>query len=113
MEKYIKNAAHDDIEYLMANNFLVDSYKEIIYDILTNPDIEINDDKFSEYTNDYINAFVTYEAAKNSIIRNYISDDIFNDFNVDWSIDYSSRLVTLIAPDGICDILINHGWRKI
>lgn len=113
MEKYVKNVAPDDIEYLMANNFLVDSYKEIIYDILTNPDIEINDDKFSEYVNDHVTAFATYESAKNNIIRNYISEDIFNNFSVDWAIDYSSRLVTMTAPEEVNDIAINQGWRKI
>ena len=115
MNKYIKIVSDDDVNTLMAASFLVESYKEIVFDVITNPDININDAKFDQYILDYSDKFIYYELLKRKISEQYILNDIFRQFDISWDINFSSKYITISITDHIDDdtFILDKGWKRI
>ena len=115
MKRYIKKVLDDVIDLLMGANFLVDSYREIIYDIISNPDININTDKFDQYIKEYSDKYIYYELLKRKVSNQYISNEIYRQYDVSWDINFSSKYITITIDQDIKDdtFILDEGWKRI
>ena len=118
MSKYKIIISAEDINQLMSANFLSESYKEVIFDIITIKDINVNIANFDKYTNEYIEAFIYYQFLKNNIANSYIPYDIrINHNDIDWDIDFGSMIMTVTFLSGCNNnddqIMRSNGWRTV
>lgn len=113
--KYFKKILIEDVESLMAANFLVESYQDILFDILTMPNININDDYFNRYVNDYTDKYVYFEMLKRKISDIYISADIHSKCTTEWSIDFDTKIMTLDVMSTLDDdsFILKEGWERL
>lgn len=92
MEKQIK-IREDDIDRLMAADMLLNSSKDILYKVITMPDIEINKERFNEIIKEYTDHYMYYEMLKKKISSEYINSEDYS--NLTWTIDFNTRTMTL------------------
>ena len=64
-------------------------YRNVLSYILTNPDLNIKNEKFNKYQEEYLNVNYAFEIAKIELIKKYIID--MNIKNIDnWNLDYAT-----------------------
>lgn len=92
MEKQIK-IREDDIDRLMAADMLLNSSKDILYKVITMPDIEISKERFDQIIMEYTDHYMYYEMLKKEISSEYINSEDYS--NLTWTIDFNTRTMTL------------------
>ena len=84
--------SNDDNDRLMAATMIANSSKDIIFNILTIPDINISTERFKEYINDYTDKYMYSEFLKNEVAKKYIQK---NKTVKNWTIDFNSQIMTI------------------
>jgi len=95
-----KKISDDDVDRLMAASFLVDSHKNIVDGILTMGDVDINEERFKEFLDSYIDKYVYYEFLKRRVVSNYIPKTNEANYIVEWTVMYDScTLIVTLESD--------------
>ena len=113
--KFVKKIDDQDILTLEGASFLVNSAQDIIFNILTIPDININNDRFNEYVKEYTDKYGLFELLKMEISQKYLPNDSFIKDNIDWSIDFYSSTITVasVYDEQFKNAFVSKGFKVI
>lgn len=116
--KFFTKADIEDAQSLSAAIFLSDASKEVLMEILTNPDIDINKELFSQYVNEYSDQRVYVDLLKRRMSAKYIPSDFYVDKVVSWNITFTSGSLIVNVPiedptdrDRIIDLFETNGYE--
>lgn len=95
--KFSISILKEECNSLEAANYFTNAKANILERILTNENLGVSKDLFSQYCDEYIEAFINYELLKREVSERYIAPLKKYTNDIDWNIDFSSSLMTIEA----------------
>lgn len=95
--KYKIVILQEECNSLEAASYFTDAKANILERILTNESLGISKELFSQYCDEYIEAFASYELMKREVSERYIAPIKKYTDDIAWNIDFSSAVMTIEA----------------
>lgn len=98
--------------------YLSESHEKVITSILTNPDLQINDELFNKYVDKHIEAYVYEQELKGYMEHQYVTPIPVRDGEIPWSLAYATgKLQVTIDDDTFTDdtesFLQKNGFERV
>lgn len=88
----------DLAEELNCAHYLQNSQHAVIESILTNPNLNINEDLFKKYCDEYTYSYMYYEECKVKLEQLYLGE-IVERSTCNWNLNFATKLLTVTVDD--------------
>lgn len=95
MSKIVEITVPEEVRDMVQKaNVERDSRRDILAYIMTNPNMNISEERIAQYQKEYDEKYLAFEEAKNIIEKDYVIPAIKSKAS-NWSLDYASCIVTI------------------